>query len=178
MNNLANNITRLGCCFILFMVTYCCHVNKPSSSSVLERKITFSFHGVENHVQWQSEAEWQANSDTIEVRINAKIDEGWHLYSQNLESDEGPLPTVFQFNKSDSCVFHGKVFEGTAKEEYDRNFGMNVRFFQDRAIFTQRIVRTTEESFTVIGKVNYMVCDNEKCLPPIDLNLLIQVGQK
>ncbi len=178
MKKFLKNTTGIGCSFFLFFLIQSCEVNKPTSTSVLERKITFSFHGVENNVLWKSEAEWQANNDTIELRINAEIGDGWHLYSQNLESDEGPLPTVFSFNKSDSCIFSGKVFEGTAKEEYDQNFGMNVRFFQNRTTFTQRVVRTTDEPFTITGRVNYMVCDDEKCLPPIDLNLRIEVGSK
>ncbi len=178
MQKFSKIIIVFGCSLFLFLITQSCTVNKSTSNSVLERKITFSFHGLENNVLWKSEAEWQANNDTIELRINAKIEDGWHLYSQNLESDEGPLPTVFSFNKSDSCIFLGKVFEGTAKEEYDQNFGMNVRFFQNRTTFTQRVVRTTDEPFTISGQVNYMVCDDEKCLPPIDLDLRIEVGSK
>jgi thiol:disulfide interchange protein DsbD len=163
---------------ILLLGMYGCEVNKTTGGSVLERKISFNFHGIENHVQWQSEAEWQANNDTIELRINVKIDEGWHLYSQRLESNEGPLPTVFEFMPTDSCKLEGIVFEGTAKEEYDKNFGMNVRYFQGKTTFTQRIIRRTSASFGLTGKVNYMVCDNEKCLPPIDVPLIFKIGEK
>ena len=155
-----------------------CDSKKELPQSQLAKKISHNFHGMVNHIQWHSEAEWDADNDTIELRINTKIDEGWHLYSQQLESDEGPLPTVFEFEPTDSCQLQGRVFEGVAKEEFDNNFGMNVRYFQEETTFTQRIIRTTDKAFTLTGKVNYMVCDDEKCLPPIDVPLIITIGEK
>jgi thiol:disulfide interchange protein DsbD len=112
------------------------------------------------------------------IRTIATIDDGWHLYSQNLESENGPLPTIFTYEASDSCVVYGNVAEGKAKEEYDKNFGMNVRYFEKTATFTKFLVRKYGEAFTIKGNVNFMVCDDEMCLPPIDVNLEILVGKK
>jgi len=45
-------------------------------------------------VKWEVSSTKIDNS-TFEVLYKAKIGKGWHLYSQFLESNEGPIPTAF-----------------------------------------------------------------------------------
>ena len=50
----------------------------------------------------QTPISWQANSaalgdNTYEIKIEADLEKGWHLYSQFLESDEGPLSTYITY---------------------------------------------------------------------------------
>lgn len=165
--------------FVLTLLLFGCTAGKNTTvESAADHQTATSTHGTENHVSWASKVNWTSNNDTVTIEIIATIEDGWHLYSQHLESDQGPLATVFSFTPSANVILTSEVMEGKAKEEYDENFGMNVRFFEKSAVFTQKVVRKTAESVTLIGNVNYMVCNDEMCLPPIDVPLNINIGPK
>jgi DsbC/DsbD-like thiol-disulfide interchange protein len=44
-------------------------------------------------------------------------------------------------------------------------FDMKVAFFEKQVIFQQK-VKLTKQQAVVKGSVEYMVCNDEKCLPP------------
>ncbi|MGB1032342.1 MAG: cytochrome c biogenesis protein CcdA, partial [Flavobacteriales bacterium] len=86
------------------------------------------------------------------------------VYSQNLSSDEGPLPTEFAFTLPDGVTAEGKVKEGEPHIEYDPNFMMDLAFFDGSATFTQTV--KADSPVKIAGSVFFMVCDDERCLPP------------
>jgi len=108
----------------------------------------------------------QVNDTEFDLIVTATIDDGWVIYSQYLESDEGPIPTAFYFDEGDHYELVGKTEEsGNRKEAYDKVFDMNLVKFSKKAIFTQR-VRATDLSQPITGYLEYMTCDDERCLPP------------
>jgi hypothetical protein len=135
-------------------------------------------HGTTNHVKWSSSCRWNSTSDSMTLEIIAELEEGWHLYSQVLESDEGPLPTIFTFEASSDYSAENKMAESKCENEYDENFAMNVRFFKTKATFTQIVLRKSSAEFKLSANVNYMVCNDEMCLPPTDVPMAIMVGKK
>ena len=104
----------------------------------------------------------------------ANIDKGWHLYSQNVPED-GPIATTFTFEKNDNFEFAGIVTEEKGKTIDDPVFGMRIKFFEDKAEFKQRIKILNEELSIVKGEVEFMVCDDARCLPPsyVDLSFIL-----
>ena len=50
-------------------------------------------------VDWSFELVQEEGSNEAELVFTARIDEGWHLYSQFL-GDDGPIPTQFYFKDS------------------------------------------------------------------------------
>ncbi|HRG58411.1 MAG TPA: cytochrome c biogenesis protein CcdA [Bacteroidia bacterium] len=110
------------------------------------------------------------NDCEAELIFKAKIDKGFHVYSQFLDGNDGPVATTFNFEKSKDCNFIGKVIEGKPIEEYDPNFEMKLKFFANEATFKQKIKITNSKAFTIKGYLNYMVCDDTKCLPPEDVD--------
>ncbi len=165
---------------LLVAIAMACGAQKPGGVDVQSgvKKVLRSSHGESNHVSWESEVEWSSDSDTLVIKTFATLEEGWHLYSQELESDEGPLPTIFSFEDSEAVKLPSKVGEEKPKEEYDENFGMNVRYFEGKTTFTQIATRKSDEAFSITGNVNYMVCNDEMCLPPVDVPLKIAVGKR
>lgn len=106
-------------------------------------------------------------SDTeAEVSFTATIEDGWHIYATELSSDMGPLPTEFAFNESPDYKTVGKIKQGKFKSEYDNNFQMTLEYFEGTPVFKQVIKRISTKDFKVTGELTYMVCDDEKCLPP------------
>uniref|UniRef100_UPI0037447621 protein-disulfide reductase DsbD family protein n=1 Tax=Cryomorpha ignava TaxID=101383 RepID=UPI0037447621 len=135
--------------------------------------MTFAFIFVQTSVlaQVYDPVKWKFDvkeiSDTeAEIIFSATIEDGWHIYANELESDMGPLPTEFLFNESADYKTVGKIKQGKFKTEYDKNFQMDLDYFEGRPVFKQRIKRISNIDFKVTGELSYMVCDDEKCLPP------------
>lgn len=125
-------------------------------------------------VKWSYKAE-QSIVGEAKLIITATIEKGWHLYSQNI-GDGGPIKTTFTFVPSTDYELVGKVTEGKAIEFYDKNFDMPLAYFSGEAVFTQKIKINNLKTFNVIGTVEFMVCDDEKCLPPTLVDIQIKVS--
>ena len=120
-----------------------------------------------NPVKWTYEAKKVADGEYDLVFV-PHIMEGWYVYSQYLESDEGPIPTSFTFHENASVEMVGKTTEdGDKHEGYDDMFGMNVVKFSGQPQFTQRVKTSGETVLT--GFVEFMTCDNNRCLPPTEV---------
>lgn len=117
-------------------------------------------------VHWSFSTE-KVNDAEYNIVATAKIDDGWSVYSQYLESDDGPIATSFDFS-TDNLELIGKTEEtGNRKESYDDLFGMNLVKFSKTAIFTQTVKST--DGKTVRGTVTFMTCTETSCLPPKDV---------
>lgn len=119
-------------------------------------------------VKWSFRAE-RTTVEEATLVFTAKIDEGWHLYSQFLPSG-GPLPTVFTFDTSSHYRLTGKVTEPEGVEEYDPNFDMNLKFFDGTVGFRQKIRILSSGAFGIKGVLSFMCCDDKRCLPPTDVD--------
>ena len=116
-------------------------------------------------VKWVTTHEQTADGE-FNLIFTAAIDDGWSIYSQYLESDDGPVRTTFEFEKEAGYNLVGKNVEtGDKKEGFDELFDMNVIKFYNKAIFTQKI-KITDYSKPIIGYFEFMTCDATKCLPP------------
>ena len=126
-------------------------------------------------VKWKFETK-QISGDVHELIMTATIDEGWTIYSQYLESDDGPVATAFEFDKGAHYSREGKVQEDklNRKELHDPVFDMKVVKFAHQAIFRQK-VKLNDYSKPITGYVNFMTCDKEKCLPPKDVDFNFKI---
>ena len=116
-------------------------------------------------VSWTFSHEMLSDNE-FELSFTANIDEGWYIYSQSL-ADDGPVPTEFTFQKPNNYKLLGEVIEEKAKEEYDPNFDMMLKFFKDKTTFKQRVlVEDISKIATIKGDIYYMTCDDKQCLPP------------
>jgi len=129
----------------------------------------------------QDKVEWsyRYDSESEVIIFSAKIEEGWHLYSQHINEGLGPVATSFNFdeNKKQFKVI-GKTNEPTPITEYDPNFEGDLSFFKDSVEFTQKI--KVKKSGEVSGTITFMVCNESMCLPPVDIdfNLMIVKDEK
>lgn len=120
-----------------------------------------------NPVKWSFEAQKVADGE-YDLVFTANITDGWYVYSQNLESDEGPIPTTFSWGENPKFTLVGKtVEEGHKHEGYDEIFDMNVVKYSGRPTFTQRVKISEPTSFSVF--VEFMTCDQNRCLPPKEI---------
>lgn len=121
-------------------------------------------------VKWATSTE-KISDTAYDLIVHATIDDSWHLYSQNVPED-GPIPTTFTFESTKDFELVGNPSEDKGKTVFDPVFDMQIKFFEKKAEFRQRIKVLNQELSIVKGEVEFMVCDDERCLPPtyIDLN--------
>jgi len=104
--------------------------------------------------------------DKYELHITAQPPAGWHIYSQTTP-DGGPVPTSFTFNKNPLVTISGSVKEkGKLVTYYDKNFKVNVKYFDGKAEFIQTISVKGKIKTNVTGEVESMICNDKQCLPP------------
>lgn len=118
-----------------------------------------------NPVKWTTSVEKITEKEYL-LKAEAKIQSGWHLYGQYIE-EGGPSPTAFTFkNEKKNFELVGKTTEEKGHEVVDKIFNMKIKYFEDKAIFTQKIKLNSESSANISAEVEFMVCDDSNCLPP------------
>ena len=134
---------------------------------------TTSYSQIHEPVKWSTSVE-KISETEFNLVATATIETNWHLYSQSVPED-GPIPTNFVFEPSDSYEIVGKVSEEEGHTIDDPVFNMKIKYFENKAVFKQKIKVLTEDSIKIAGEVEFMVCDDASCLPPtfVDLNFSI-----
>ncbi len=126
-------------------------------------------------VTWTYTATKKSNN-VYDVVIKANLPKPWHIYSQNT-GDGGPIPTKITFNKNPLINFIGKIVEvGNLEKKYDENFKTNVLNYSNEVSFVQTIKLKVAAKTRIVAKVEYMVCDDEKCLPPTTKQFSININ--
>ena len=144
------NILRFSFICILFFVTTTVH------TQILEP------------VKWRFSTE-QLSDTEFDLIFTADIDNKWHLYSQDIPMS--PPATNFNFDASDGYELIGKTSEESeVVEEYDPNFEMVLKFFTFEAVFKQRVKVLSQSPVNLTGYLEFMCCDDTKCLPPTDVD--------
>jgi thiol:disulfide interchange protein DsbD len=117
-------------------------------------------------VKWFSDVE-KISETEYNLIYTAEIEPHWHVYSQEGVGDEGPIPTEFTFNDQEgNFELLGKTLEPDVDAVYDDVFAMDIKFFENLAVFTQKIKLLNTKITEISAEVFFMVCDDEKCLPP------------
>lgn len=113
----------------------------------------------------------KTKANEYEVRIKATLDPKWHMYSA-YNPDAGAGPTVLSFTGSEKV---GAVKEvGKMKTVYDKNFRTDQKYFENTVDFVQ-VVRVKPGATKVEGSIEYIVCNDNKCLPPKEVPFEIKL---
>lgn len=116
-------------------------------------------------VKWSASVENKTDQSAIIV-LKATIDQSWHLYSQFIK-EGGPIPTGFEFlNQKGNYSLIGETSEEKGVEKFDAIFEMNIKYFENEAVFKQQIKLLNPSLNTIEAEVTFMVCDDTKCLSP------------
>ncbi|HEY1405527.1 MAG TPA: protein-disulfide reductase DsbD domain-containing protein [Spirochaetota bacterium] len=111
-----------------------------------------------------------------EVVVTATIDKPWNLYSQT-SAKGGPLPAALTFKANPSISLSGTPKEtGKLKKVFDKNFSTTVSYYTDTVTFVQTVNVKGNVKTTITGTIEYMVCNDTQCLPPVKktFNLVFQ----
>lgn len=116
------------------------------------------------HTKWTFTTK-QLSDCEYDLMFTATIDKGWHLYSQ-IPVQDGPLPTVFTFDPSKDYTLEGKTTEPKPIEKEEPVFGPGIviKYFEDKAIFHQKIKVNTDKPIKITGTIDGMVCSDMQCV--------------
>ena len=123
-----------------------------------------SFAQILQPVKWSFDSR-RISAEEAELVFRADIDPGWHVYGTDIP-DDGPIPTSFNFEPSSAYSLKGDVVTPEPIEKYDNAFEMMLRYFDGEAVFTQTVTLSTPDAVTITGELEFMACDDTRCLPP------------
>jgi thiol:disulfide interchange protein DsbD len=117
-----------------------------------------------NPVKWNFEAVKKSDKK-YDIVFTANVDAPWHIYSQFVK--KGPVPTSVKIKKNPLVQVNGAVKEiGKIEKKLDKNFGAEIAYFSNKVQFVQTITLKAVSKTSISGEVEYMVCNDERCLPP------------
>ncbi|MGM5470608.1 protein-disulfide reductase DsbD family protein [Flavobacteriaceae bacterium LMO-SS05] len=130
-------------------------------------------------IKWSTSIEKLSDTD-YNLIVKATLEKGWHLPSQETFADDvlGPIPTEFLFLEQENNYEQvGKTEEPQVVPHFDPIFQIELKNFSDQAIFTQHIKLVNPDLKSIKATVFYSVCDDEKCLPPEEVELIFELVQ-
>lgn len=135
--------------------------------------ITATSFAQNNPVSWRYSIN-DLEEDMRQIVIEAKIEEGYHLYDMGPYSG-GPNATVFTFDIQGDASLVGQVEYLTQPHRaYDPSFDMDVGSFEGSARFSQKIKLSGDASVKL--NIEWMCCNDVSCIPPTDTDFVINLG--
>ncbi|MEA3461762.1 MAG: cytochrome c biogenesis protein CcdA [Bacteroidota bacterium] len=130
---------------------------------------------VENPVKWKFSTD-KVNGLEAELVFKADIDFPWHMYSAYLPAG-GPIATTAYYDESDAYTLVDGIVEVTKpKVKYDEGFQMDVGVISGKAEFRQKVKFREAGTQTVTGEIEFQVCDDNVCLPPVGVPFSFEVN--
>lgn len=131
--------------------------------------VSVAFAQVEDPVSWSSKV------DGDKVVFTAKIDGDWHMYDLGPYTG-GPNATSFSFELPSGVKLDGGVVANTKSDvKMDDIFKMKIGTYVKTASFTQKFINTTGKDAVIKATVEWQVCDDKSCLPPIDFDFKLTI---
>lgn len=120
------------------------------------------------------------NETEGEVIATAIIDEGWHVYALQVSDDPnfmGPIETKLEVEKSSKYSLVGAPTQGKFIRHADPQFdNEELMYFENTAVFKQKIKLETDQPFNLKGVLQYMSCNDEKCVFPDPENFSLKIA--
>jgi thiol:disulfide interchange protein len=136
------------------------------------------FSQIESHVKFETSTK-DIGAGSYELQVKALLDKGWHIYSSRMKTG-GPIPTTFKINKDkDFTIISDTITEnGTAIVKWDTNYKQNLIYYGNTVTFSQITKYNTSNTDSIKGNLNFMICNDEMCLPPEDYEVVFFIKAK
>src|SRR5579884_2622623 len=126
-------------------------------------------HGQEL-VHWSlaSEAAKAAPGSTVALRLTAKIDPGWHMYSLSATPADGPNATTVALAEN-PAIESFKVYQPKADRKFDPNFKFDTETFSNEAVFLIQAKLKSDAApgpLELTANTRYQTCNDTECKRP------------
>lgn len=157
-----NNVRRLLVALTALMLITCASLQAQSDTKVKWKVMTPTLTG--------------APGATVELKVQATIASGWHMYTTRTYPDSlpGPQPTEITVGEAKLITKAGKVKGPKAIFKYDEGFEMKIEYWEGAATLTIPVKIAKKAAVgKAQGWVNfyYMTCDESTCLPASETKL-------
>jgi len=120
-------------------------------------------------VQWtlSSDSQKAAPGSSVTLKLTAKLDENWHLYSLTTPKG-GPIPTTAGLAENQTIAGF-KLYQPKPARKFDPNFNLDTETFEKEAVFwiTADLKKDAPSGpLELTAQVRYQACDDRQCLPP------------
>lgn len=128
-------------------------------------------------VKWTHSVKMTSATEGV-VTFTATIDKGWHVYGLDIPQG-GPKPTSFNFDKSTGVATVGAVTVSPKPTVvFDKAFDMELKWWADKAVFSQKFKVTDAKNAKIVATVRYMACNDANCMPPKRQTFEIAIPKK
>ncbi|GAA3970101.1 protein-disulfide reductase DsbD family protein [Hymenobacter antarcticus] len=105
--------------------------------------------------------------EEVELIINARIDDKWHLYASDFSDEVGPVVFTLKFTPSPAYALVGKLQAIKSHHEQDEVFKGEVAFWEKTGQMRQRIKVLQPGPLTISAEADYQSCTtvDGKCVP-------------
>ncbi|QIX60839.1 thioredoxin fold domain-containing protein [Hymenobacter sp. BT18] len=105
--------------------------------------------------------------EELDLIVNARIDDKWHLYATDFDPDLGPTVFTFTFAKSPAYELVGKPKSIGSKKKYDDVFKGDVTYFEGTGQIRQRIRLLQPGTLTIKAETEFQTCTDVdgRCIP-------------
>lgn len=129
-------------------------------------------------VKWSTETKDLGNNE-YEISLHAKIESGWHMYSQKHPGDGIGVPATITFENNSNVEYIGKVSEtGKLLDKYSELFHQQEKYYENKVTFKQKVKLKSEKPVEIKFSAETQVCDAEKCLPPDWVDFKVKLTPK
>ena len=105
--------------------------------------------------------------EEVELIINARIDDKWHLYASDFSDEVGPVVFTLKFRPSPAYALVGKLQSIKSHHEQDEVFKGEVAFWEKIGQMRQRVKVLKPGPLTIVAEADYQSCTtvDGKCVP-------------
>ena len=131
--------------------------------------------GIYDPVQWDI-ALYGGEENAMTLLFTADIATGWHVYSQDNDPLDGPIPTSIVLY-TEGIESPEKAKECTPEVHFDPNFDKEVKSFDGQSRWALDFTWEGEPPASVSGLLTYMTCDDGKCIFPPDVEFKVNLSE-
>lgn len=113
----------------------------------------------ERLVNWNNKAE-KKDAQTVELNFKGKVQEGWYIYSSELEVS-GPLETRINWTKNSGTSPIEGLKPVNPSTKYDEIWDGDIQYFEGDVHFVQKI-KLNQSKANISGVLRYQVCINDQ----------------
>lgn len=106
-------------------------------------------------------------NDEYEAVVTTNIENGWHIYSKDINPDVGAIPTEFKLTSKEIQLIGKSQEIGKKHTEFSEAFGADLTFLSTNAVFKQKFKLKNPDKGAIVGaEFTYQTCNDKVCLAP------------
>ena len=116
-------------------------------------------------VKWNVSLD-MGKDNTGEIVMKGVIENGWHMYSNEIDPDVGPQPFELTIPVLEGVKLTGGIKSSQVPhKEYDDMFGADLSWWTGTVEIRQPFT-VTADTYKIGGSIRFSACNDENCIPP------------